>query len=143
MARSTPLSLPNVPKISSTCFAVTLRVSLPTCSRVVLKSAARPPSMPLPLAALPSSAGFAASAAFAAEEGFAANFGAFGASLPAAATASERRFEGSLLPLAPFASATFAGGSELVLHTPRKFVFVLTAFDSKAANTVGEARPPC
>lgn len=140
MARSTPLSLPNVPKISSTCFAVTLRVSLPTCSRVVLKSAARPPSLPLPLAALPSSAGFAASAAFAAEEGFAAGFGA---SLPAAAAASERRFEGSLLPLAPFASfATFAGGSELVLHTPRKFVFVLR-FESKAANTVGKMRPPC
>lgn len=61
MASSTLLSLPNVAKISRTCSCATLRVSLPTCSLVVLTSAARPPSF---AAAFPSPP-FVASSAFA------------------------------------------------------------------------------
>lgn len=88
MASSTLLILPKVAKISCTCSCVTLRVSLPTCSFVLLTSAARPPSLAAGLALLP----------FCASDGFAAPFvsaaEAFAGSLTFAPSASLRLFAG-------------------------------------------------
>lgn len=105
---SAVLILPNVAKISEMCSVVTLRVSLPTLSLVVLRSAA---AFCLPFEG---SAAFTGSAGFA-EEGLASGFSA-AVSFAGAASLPEREevcAEGlSLLGLAALAAdpSVFRGG---------------------------------